>query len=713
MKNGKKLLSLGCTVALLVSLVSVSYGAGNGMDRTKAADTQEVDAIQEALEEFEEISDVVSHSDTAGKEETVYALLDANGQLQQTIVSEWLKNPDGSKTLTDSTELTDLTVVKGDAEYKQGKSKNQIIWTSGGSDIYYQGNSKKELPVDVNISYELDGKKVTAEELSGASGHLKLTFTYTNHVSKVTTIHGEKRTIYQPFVMISGMMLDNSKAQNITIDNGTAVNSGDDTMVFGMAMPGLKESLGLEDVAIEIPETVTVEADVTDFSFMMTLTVASNTVLSQLGLDDIDSIQDLKADMDQLTSGMSEIVDGATQLNDGAGELSDGTDALSDGTKELFDGTTSLASGAHELSDGVTELDTGAVELKDGVALLKGKTPELVTGVESLTSATNQLSTGLDALTQTNDSINEGAEKVADGLSALHSTLNSTESQNQLKSLTGNSAAFYQALTQSAGALTQTVTSYSYSSGSVATQVAALEQYAQQLESTDPTTAAYIQGMIAAYKGLYDNADDVQSSVSGLAGAYDGINQGINKVTGNFATITKNVADLSDGAESLKEGVASYTENVDTVYENVQKLDEGAGSLRKEVPSLISGIDQLSDGASKLKKGTSKLGTGTSRLVKGADKVNNGTSDLKDGVSELEAGVKELVTGTGDLKDGVIKFDEEGIQKLAKIVTDDLEMYYDRLKALQDYAEEYTSYGGCEENVECSVKFIYKTDGME
>ncbi|MBR5207907.1 MAG: hypothetical protein IKV65_05335, partial [Erysipelotrichaceae bacterium] len=193
MKKQKKVLALVLSTTLVVSLLS-------GCSSTDTADSDEITPIQDALSDWDGISELVNHSNTSGKEETVYALLSADGTMEQTIVSEWLKNPKGSATLTDKTNLSDITVVKGDAQYSRKDSSNQIVWTNNGSDIYYQGNSDKELPVDVRISYELDGKKMTADELSGASGHLKITFTYANKLSKELSIHGKKQIIYQPFV---------------------------------------------------------------------------------------------------------------------------------------------------------------------------------------------------------------------------------------------------------------------------------------------------------------------------------------------------------------------------------------------------------------------------------------------------------------------------------------------------------------------------------
>lgn len=629
MKKSKKLLAFGCSAALIVS----SFCGCSSADDTADSNAEEVAVIQDALEELDGVSDLISHSDTAGKNETVYAILDGNGQVQQTIVSEWLKNPEGSTSVKDKTDLSDITVVKGNAEYTKDGSEDQIRWETDGSDIYYQGNSNKELPVDVHITYELDGTAVDADALSGASGHLKMTFQYTNNVSKTVKINGKNKRIYQPFVMISGMLLDNSKAKNITVENGTAVNSGDDTLVFGLAMPGLKDSMGLSDaIDLDIPETVTVEADVTDFSLMMTLTLASNNALSQLGLEDIDTVDDLKADMEELTNGMSDIVEGASQLDDGSQELKDGLDALN--------------SKAPDLSKGVSAMADGVKDLSDGVNTLTGK----------------------------NEELKNGASKLANGLSELNDSLNNKESEQQLEALVSGSTGISQGISDLSGSLAKITAGYDYTSGDLSNLIAGLEQYAQGLEnSQDPAGAVYagyIRTLIETYQGLYANVAGVQSGVSDLSDYYRSVDTGISTLAGSMNQIGDAVGQLTEGAVQLKSGVDAYTDGVASASAGVKELKSGLNSLNGQIPALVKGIGQLSDGA------------------------------------------VSLAAGTLELKDGVLRFDEEGIQKLADVIGNDLEGYFDRLKAIQEYAEEYTSFAGCSEGTECSVKFIYKTAGI-
>ena len=717
MKNVKRVMTLGCVVLLVMANV-----CGCGMQAQAVEQTEEennLKELQNAVEELAGNSDIVRHSSTAGKEETVYAILDAGGNPVETIVSEWLKNPEGKDDLSDVTELQDISVVKGDSSYVADGEK-KVTWKTGGNDVYYQGTTTKELPVKVSIQYELDGNVVEPSVLEGASGHLKMTFSYENNTAKEVTVAGEKCTIYQPFVMLSGLILDNEKVSNVTVENGSAVNNGDSTMVFGIAMPGLKESLGMndlknddgEEIDINIPENVVIEADITDFSLLMTLTVASNSALEELGLDDIDSIDDLKADMDELTNGMNDIIDGTTQLDDGVGELSGGTGELSDGVNKLSDGTVEFVEGAHKLSDGAAQVNDGAIALKNGLSNLKQGTPALVTGIGALSSGADELSGGLNTIISNNDTLNGGAAQLSDGLNTLNASLNDAEAQAKIQALVSGSSTFATGLSDAAGSLSQITEVYTYDKGDVANLIKVLSDYADSLDATDAAMAGNIRTMIRKYEELYAAVTQAALGVNTLPEKYAVINGGIGTTAGSINDVSTAVGQLAAGAGQLKEGVAGYTAGVSQSASGAKTLDEGLASLNSQVPVLVGGIDQLVSGADALASGTGELSNGASSLSSGADELNHGTGELKNGVSSLLDGVAELLDGTGELKEGVIKFNEEGIKKLADLVNKDLEKYYDRLCAVQDYAREYSSFTGCEEGTECSVKFIYKTDSI-
>lgn len=296
-------------------------------------------------------------SSDAGKEETVYIFTDADGNPEKTVVSNWLKNPDGSKTLKDSSDLSDIKNVEGDETYTQ--SGNQLTWQADGSDIYYQGTTSKQAPVSVKLSYQLDGKDISSDDLAGKSGHVKIRFDYENNATKTVTVGGKREEVKVPFAMVSGIILPVDNFKNVTVTNGRVLSEGKSNIVVGMAFPGLKESLNMDSASFKnnigdynIPEYVEIEADATDFSLGMTLTVASTDIISKL-----KDAEDGKVDTSGITDSINELTDASSQLVDGVQQLKDGTSKLRNGTNDLANGGGKLKDGAGELAGGLNTFD--------------------------------------------------------------------------------------------------------------------------------------------------------------------------------------------------------------------------------------------------------------------------------------------------------------------------------------------------------------------
>ena len=258
------------------------------------------------------------------------------------------------------------------------------VWDAQGNDIYYQGDIQKELPVGMSVSYTLDGKTISADELAGKSGKVTIRFDYDNRQYETVQINGTNQRIYVPFAMLTGMILDNDCFSNVQVSNGKLVNDGDRTVVAGLAFPGLQENLALSRDQLSIPDYVEVTADVKNFSLGMTVTLACNDVFSQI--DDVNFTT-----ADGATASIGKLTDAMTQLLDGSSALYDGLSTLLDKSKELATGVEELAAGAKAIRDGAGSVDEGTAALKAGLA---------------------ELSTGLNTLSSNSEALNEGAEKV-------------------------------------------------------------------------------------------------------------------------------------------------------------------------------------------------------------------------------------------------------------------------------------------------------------
>ncbi len=266
------------------------------------------------------------------KEETVYVNAKASGKTDKVTVSNWLKNSGSvSGNLEDESTLSDIKNVKGDEKYTADGDK--LTWSTDSEDIYYQGTTDKKLPVSVKLKYYLDGKEMKPSELKGKSGHLKITVDYKNNEKKNVSVDGKDTEVYTPFVMMTGMILPNETFSNVTIDNGKIISDGNKNIVVGFGMPGLKDSLNLSSKTdkVTIPESLSIEADVKDFTMSSTYTVALSDLLDDVDMDSIVNVDDLQNALDDLEDAALQLVSGSDTLADGAGTLADGVNSYTEG----------------------------------------------------------------------------------------------------------------------------------------------------------------------------------------------------------------------------------------------------------------------------------------------------------------------------------------------------------------------------------------------
>ena len=260
------------------------------------------------------------------KEESVYSKLDSNGMVYQTTVSNHLKNTEKSELLKDISDLMNIENVSGDQEFSEENGK--LIWKAEGEDIYYQGNSNKELPIECKITYKLNGEEISKEDIIGKSGVVKIKFEFTNKEQREVLINGKMQTMYVPFVVEMGTVIDNENNKNIEITNGKAIDNGNKSMIFGVALPGMQESLGINKNTIEIPSTIEISMETKNFEMNEIYCFATPKLIEE---DDIE----LFNNVDKIYSMANELKDGSNQLVQGSKQLSDGASKLNNGTHEL------------------------------------------------------------------------------------------------------------------------------------------------------------------------------------------------------------------------------------------------------------------------------------------------------------------------------------------------------------------------------------------
>lgn len=723
-KKVTKIIAICLCAALCLGGAGVAF-AQTGSKQESAQPT----AAQKAADLQQKIS----------KDETVYVLAGADGSVQKIIVSDWLKNELGSASLTDKSGLSNIENVKGDESYSIN-GDNMTVWDAQGNDIYYQGDIQKELPVGLTVRYTLNGKAVSPEQLKGRSGKVTIRFDYENRQYETVQINGQNRRIYVPFAMLTGMILDNDTFHNVTVSNGKLVNDGDRTVVVGLAFPGLQENLNLSRDQFSIPSSVEITADVTDFSLGMTVTLACNDLFSQLGDVDLGSL-DAAGSLNKLTDAMDQLLNGSSALYDGLTTLLDKSGELAAGVEELAQGAAAIKAGADSLDEGAAELKAGLADLSEGLNKLSANSAALNGGAEQVFNSLLETAT---------------AQIRAKGLTVPDLTIeNYAEELNKLIKSLDETTVYENALTQVTAAvekqrplITQKVTA------AVRQELEAKVTAAVKTEATTAAQAQVAENVIWTATGMtkkdYDAAvaagqipqakqDAVNAAIQAQLSDPDVQKQINDAVEAQMASETvKNTIKAQTDAQMQTEKVqATISQNVelqvkkaiaenmasDAVQKQLQAASEGSKTLIALKASLddynafylglldyTAGVDEAAEGSNELYAGAGDLKDGTAELRAGAAKLYAGVLQLKDGTPALVSGVTQLKDGAMQLSEGLQQLNKEGIQKLTKLLQDDLGDLTARVQATIDVSKDYRSFSGISDDASGQVKFIYRTD---
>ena len=598
-----------------------------------------------------------SNSNTDSKEETVYVFCNADGQVTKTIVSEKLHNASRADEIADESSLKEIENLTGDEEYVEN-ADGSITWKANGADITYQGTTDAKVPVEMKVTYYLDGKETKPEDMAGKSGKVKIRFEYTNTKTGSIDVNGTKKTVAVPFTVITGMDLDKDKFSNIEVENGTITDGINGNMVIGLTMPGLKDSLELslggEKLDLDFPEYFEVTADTTDFEIDSIMTMVSSGLTSNLDVDGADGLN--------LDGKMNELQDASSALIDGTGELADGTKQLYDNIPALTDGVDQLDKGANDLKDGANQLDGGIGQLQSTV------NDKLVPGVDNLKDGSAQLAAGVDTLAATLGNM-EGAIATA-----------KTDVIAQVDAGLAEKGITYDTLPQAIeGAEAKRDAAIDAMGTDVGTVVAAGLMAPEDAAALDP--AALANYAAEARPGVANKVKEANAQIAQLyAVKY--------QTEGALKALDSIGAQLG----------GSSAEGLNALVQGAHQLDAGLGDLQ-------NGMGQLQEGVNELKGGSAQLVAGTTTLKDGTGEFQSKARTLADGVGTLRDGAEEL-------RNGMTQFDEEGIQSIVDLVDVDAKEVTDTIKGIADLGESYTSFAGKSEDREGSCVFIFKLDGI-
>lgn len=650
----------------------------------------------------ENFPEMLKTAQTGDKSETVYAVMDADGNTTDVSVSEWLKNEGKSNNLSDYSNLKNIKNTSGDE--KMSRDGNKLVWAAKGKDIHYTGDYDGELPVKVKVSYYLNDTKVSADEIAGKKGNVKIRFDYDINDS----VKENGYSLTRPYAIVSAVVLSNDNFTNVTVNNGKAVNDGNSTAVVGIALPGMSDNLQINE--LDIPDHVTINAKTTNFEIDGTYTVADSGFMNDVDTTKLDDatgqIDELESALDKLSDASKKLVDGSSKLAKGANKLADSSSQIEEGTETLKDGTGNLKAGVKDLSDGANQLVAGAQDLSSGTTQMKEGTEALNSSVngadglagnngsaKKLSAGAARVDAGIKQMGETiaaqNDKLAKTAKSISDNLDGVN-----TEKVNAPSSADVDSALETAIKAAEASGDQDTINALKNAKEKLGTYetnvndtVSSVNTDKQKITTANQTAKAMYQSITSSsnddLKKLQDGADELKAGTQALDTA---VNVGSTKVP----SLSKAVYGLKDGAAQLDAGVNGYTDKDGKFHPGallgLKSLQEGIKVDTKDKTSLVTGVNKLDAGAG-------KLVTYMGQLTEGAETLSDGADTLASGMAT---------------------FNKTGIQKLVSTMKDsDIKSTVNRVKATLDAASDGSFIGGKQEGQSGESKIIFKTDEVK
>ena len=547
------------------------------------------------------------------KSETVYAVMNGDGSIKSTTVSEHLYSASGLANVTDKTTLTDIQNTESDAEFTQ--NGEELVWNTNDTDVYYKGNTDKALPIDVKVTYALDGQEAALEDIIGKSGHLTVTVNLKNNETDTVNVNGKDRTIVTPLITAVGVILGGD-ASNVTAEHGMIESAAKSSVAAFVTLPGVKDSLSgllpdeVNSIEDYLQDTVTVEADVEDFTCpqVMVACATSTAALGTSNVFDLSSINDLTDGINQLNDAMSQLMDGASQL---------------------VDGTSQLAGGVLALLDGANTLNNGAAALDDGLG---------------------QLTNGLDTLSANNAALNAGAQQVADGvLASANKTLKEGGLIDENMTWSNYEAVIDNILTMNDKTL----------AAGRKKMVRTIWEQAPNFKDSQLDLALYLSATKTNH--------DLEAALK-LMQNFDA-----SMLTGALEMVTN-----ADAKNTIHEELKYQIENSQDMAD-VRALKTSLSQIQFFVSSVnqyTAGVQTAADGAHSAKDGSAQLAAGTKTLYDGVNTLNTGAGQLNDGAGRLNDGLNQFnEEGISKLTGALDQDQLHGLKTVLDEMTDRLNDY--------------------------------------
>ncbi len=638
----------------------------------------------------------------ASKLETVYSNLDSNGKAYKTIVSTQLTNEDKSDEITDISNLLNIENTNGDETFK--KEGNQIVWDSNGNNIYYKGESDKQLPVECKITYELNGEEISAEELKGKSGNVKIKINYTNNEKHIVSINGKQVTMYTPFIIVAGTKIDNAKNKNIQITNGKIVDNGESTLAVGIAMPGMQENIGISKSKIDIPEEIEISMETEDFEM--------GNIIAVVAVKGID--EDLTSDLNSMYSQINELANASNEILAGANQLKEGTSELVSGVDQLKDGTGAAYAGSKQIKD---EVEESTKNLKnDNTPAIDSKTLEAIKA-QAMQSATlsDEQKAGIAAQAKVAATLSD--EQKAGIAAQAKAGAKLTDAQKAGIAAQAKAAAKLTDAQKAEIAAQAKLTDEQKAKITAQAKAGAEFTETQKTAIIEQAQKKYTETLTEAEKQLIltvaQNTAYQTATTTALAVAESTAEATALKVAQSVAESTAEATALKV-AQSVAESTAEATAQTVAQSTATQTAETTALTVAQSTATQTAGATATQTatqvGNQAKQKFTNQVVSQMSTLGTALDELTNGLANIDNGVSALSVGTNKLDSGALQLANGVKTFNEQGISKINNLVNGDLRNIASRVEKMNELANEYNNYAGIQNGMAGEVKFIMITD---
>ena len=495
----------------------------------------------------------------ATKDETVYSRLSSDGSVSKTIVSNHLSNLNKGN-YNDKTNLKNIINVNGDEKYNL--TNNNLVWNTDGKDIFYKGTSEKALPIETTIKYYLNGKEISNKELNGKSGNIKIVIKYKNNSSSKEYINGKKTTLYTPFLVTSFMTLDKENVSDLKVENAKIIDNGINYMIAGYSVPGLYESLKIDE--LKGMDTITIEYKTTSYKFASVYMAASSNLFDEDN-NSLSELNKIYSSVNKLSDSTNKLVNGSKDLKDNLAKYSEKYNEFNNGLKTLNSKTEYMMESYSKINAGVQNLNKNVEDLSKYTSSIKN----LAVGINTLSDKTAAIANSSEKLTS---SINDSITAITKHIEVLTKIKETTTDEETKKMLEEEIISLQKSIdVKTLSTASNTISSLNKGISGVNKNMSALAVASEPLSKEIDKLSPSVNYLATSSEKFNEGVSELNTSV-----------KYINTVSNEFNTSSKL---LLEGATSLNEGLNKFNKEGISKITNI--VNGKLKTTSKKVEKLI------------------------------------------------------------------------------------------------------------------------------